>query len=231
MILGYSFAKIKRVHLILGENEKSLLKLYLFYGILGLQMLLKPYKKTKCCLRKKKEEDIYFYEDQRNARKGVIGGKDALFQKSLRKRQERRAHLTVAPVSSSDESERDIDLCSQVSSSSLHSISSAGYESNENASPSSQSNFVTLNVPKNLINNPEITEVLDWLKISDNAATMLVASFIKACQGNIDDFCLSRSSTHRARIANRLQISNEITTDITEAPSDFLALHWDAKLT
>ena len=179
----------------------------------------------------KKEEDIYFYEDQRNARKGVIGGKDALFQKSLRKRQERRAHLTVAPVSSSDESERDIDLCSQVSSSSSHSISIAGYESNENASPSSQSNFVTLNVPKNLINNPEITEVLDRLKISDNAATMLVASFIKACQGNIDDFCLSRSSTHRARIANRLQISNEITTDITEAPSDFLALHWDAKLT
>ena len=27
----------------------------LSYGILGLQMLLKPYKKTKCCLRKKKK--------------------------------------------------------------------------------------------------------------------------------------------------------------------------------
>ena len=60
---------------------------------------------------------------------------------------------------------------------------------------------------------------------------MLVASFIKACQGDVNDFCLSRSTTYRARIANRLQISNEIFQEIREAPSQDLALHWDCKLT
>ena len=94
-----------------------------------------------------------------------------------------------------------------------------------------KSSFVTLNVPKNLINCTKITQVLDRFKISDNAATMLEASFIKACQGDVNDFCLSRSTTYRARIDNRLQISNEIFQEIREAPSQDLALHWNGKLT
>ena len=60
---------------------------------------------------------------------------------------------------------------------------------------------------------------------------MLIASFIKACQGNVNDFCLSRSTTYRACIANRLRISDEIFQEIREAPSQYLALHWDGKLT
>ena len=60
---------------------------------------------------------------------------------------------------------------------------------------------------------------------------MLIASFVKACQGDVNDFCLSRSSTYRARIANRLQISSEIFDQISETPQDCLALHWDGKLT
>ena len=59
---------------------------------------------------------------------------------------------------------------------------------------------------------------------------MLVASFIKACQGDVNDFCLSCSTTYRACIANRLQIS-EIFQEICEASSQDLALHWDGKLT
>ena len=60
---------------------------------------------------------------------------------------------------------------------------------------------------------------------------MLVASFIKACQGDVNNFCLSRSITYRARIANRRQISDEIFQEIREALSQDLALHWDVKLT
>ena len=60
---------------------------------------------------------------------------------------------------------------------------------------------------------------------------MLVASFIKACQGDVNDFCLSCSTTYRAHIANRLQISDEIFQEIREAPSQDLALLWDDKLT
>ena len=60
---------------------------------------------------------------------------------------------------------------------------------------------------------------------------MLVALFIKACQGDVNDFCLSRSTTYRTCIANRLQISDEIFQEIREAPSQDLTLHWDSKLT
>ena len=60
---------------------------------------------------------------------------------------------------------------------------------------------------------------------------MLVASFIKACQGDVNNFCLSHSSTYRARIANRLRISDEMLKEIREIPSQDLALHWDGKLT
>ena len=52
-----------------GENEKSLLKLHLFYGILGLQDAVEAIQKNKMLSSEKKEEDIYFYEDQRNAKK------------------------------------------------------------------------------------------------------------------------------------------------------------------
>ena len=75
-----------------------------------------------------------------------------------------------------------------------------------------------------MINWTEITQVLDRFKISANAATMLVASFIKACQGDVNDFSLSRSSIYRIRIANRLQISDEIFQEIREAPSQDLWL-------
>ena len=34
-------------------------------------------------LSERKTEDIFFYEDQRNARKGAIGGKNALHKKSV----------------------------------------------------------------------------------------------------------------------------------------------------
>ena len=58
---------------------------------------------------------------------------------------------------------------------------------------------------------------------------MLVASFIKACQGDVNNFCLSCSTTYRARRANKLQNSDEIFQETRKAPSQDLALHWDNK--
>ena len=187
-------------------------------------------QKSKILSKKRKAEDIFFYEDQRNARKGAIGGKDALYKKSVQKCQERFAQSIAVTQSSSDD-EPDKESFSQSSSAASNPCSSLEYEHVEQAGPSSQSSFVTLKVPKNLINCNEITQVLDRFKISDNAATMLVASFIKSCQGDVNDFCLSRSTTYRARIANILQISNKIFQEICEAPSQELAVHWDGKLT
>ena len=83
-----------------------------------------------------------------------------------------------------------------------------------------------------------LSQVLDRLKLCDNAATMLTDAFTKAChnaftkacRGNVEDFSLSRSSTCRARLVNRLKLSQNIMDEFGENASEFLALHWDGKL-
>ena len=85
-----------------------------------------------------------------------------------------------------------------------------------------------LKISDNVMDRLKISDnVMDRLKISDNAATMIMSPFIQACDGNISDFSLSRSTTYRARIANRLQVSKEI---LKEYSPEFVALHWDGKL-
>ena len=170
---------------------------------IGASDVIQMIQKNKMLSKERKAEDIFFYEDQQSARKGVIGGKDALYKKSVQKHQERFARSIVVTQLSSDD-ETDLESFSQSSSAASNPCSSSEKEQVDQTGPSSQSSFVSLNVPKNLINCTEITQVLDKFKISDNAATMLVASFIKACQGDINDFCLSHSTAYRARIANIL---------------------------
>ena len=72
--------------------------------------------------------------------------------------------------------------------------------------------------------------VCDRLKLSDNAATMILYTFIKACGGDINDFCLSRSSTYRSRIASRLQVSQQIISEYSQNPPKCVAVHWGGKL-
>ena len=88
-------------------------------------------------------------------------------------------------------------------------------------------NEFTLKAPRNIMDTIEVSSVRDRLKISDNAATTLMSSFIKACHGDVNDFHFTR----RARIANRLQISREVMDKVTQNSPLHIALHWDGKLT
>ena len=96
---------------------------------------------------------------------------------------------------------------------------------------SSRNEYVMLKAPRNLIDHKEVSATLDRLKLSDNASTILIASFIKACGGDITAFSLSRSTTRRARVANRFQISHEILKSFIENSPQDIALHSDGKLT
>ena len=176
----------------------------------------------------KKAEDILFYEGTKGKKKCHQWKRCVTSEKPPKATRKKCSIDSYRSINSAD---TDVDLSSQSSSTALTPGLSVEYEQSEEAGPSSKSTFVTLNVPRNLINSTEITEVLDSLKMSDNAATMLVAPLIIACQGDVEDFCFSRSSTYRDRIANRLQISNKIFKQITEVPTGFPALHWVGKLT
>ena len=65
---------------------------------------------------------------------------------------------------------------------------SAGEFECETDVPTSKSDYVVLHALKNLINNSEDAMVCDRSKLSDNAATMILSTFIKACGGDINDF-------------------------------------------
>ena len=161
-----------------------------------------------------------------------MSGMDKVFQTALQKQQKLRNQPERLETETSSQFRND-DFesvsCSQNSTSlSLSTLTDYG---EAETSYSSTSGFVSLTAPKNLIDNEEITKMLDRLKISDNAATMLATAFIKACQGKVEDFCISQSTTRRTRIAKRFSISENIANEFKESPPKFLALHWDGKLT
>ena len=90
--------------------------------------------------------------------------------------------------------------------------------------------FVTLQVPRKIMECDELTTAADWLKLSDNQTTMIVSAIIKAAGGNLDDFDVSRSTTRRKRMSNRQQIAENIMEKIKEKPPQFGATHLDGKL-
>ena len=116
------------------------------------------------------------------------------------------------------------------SAAALHQKNVAGEFECETDVPTSKSDYVILHAPKNLINNSEVAIICDRLKLSDNDATMILSTFIKACGGDINDFCLSRSSTYRSRIASRLQVSQQIISKFSQNSPKYVAVHWDGKL-
>ena len=67
--------------------EEDLSKLWDIRALDAVQII----QKNKMLSAEKKIEDMAFYDDPRNARNSVISGKDVLLQKSLQKRQEKKA--------------------------------------------------------------------------------------------------------------------------------------------
>ena len=69
---------------------------------------------------------------------------------------------------------------------------------------------ILLQAPKDLVHNLEIASAADRLQLSDNSVTMFLAAVIKACNGILYDFSLSRSTTRVKQIASRRKISLNI---------------------
>ena len=70
--------------------------------------------------------------------------------------------------------------------------------------------IILLQSSKDLVQHSEIASVADRLQLSDNSVTMFLAAVIKACNGIVYNFSLSRSTTRRKRIASRHKISLDI---------------------
>ena len=100
-----------------------------------------------------------------------------------RSEQLRSASVELLPTTS-------IDISCSSSSEKCCSESAGEFEC-ETDVLTSKSDYVILHAPKNLINNSEVAMVCDRLKLSDNAATMILSPFIKACGGVINGLFVS----------------------------------------
>ena len=89
------------------------------------------------------------------------------------------------------------------------------------AGTSFRSEYVVLNASRNFIDNKEFTQVLYRLKLSDKVAPTLAATFIKEYQENVEGFSLSRLSTYRAPLVNRLKLSQNIIGEFKEMHQKF----------
>lgn len=76
----------------------------------------------------------------------------------------------------------------------------------------------------------EICNIADRLSLSDNQLTATVASVLKAGGADLNDFILSRSTTHRKRILSRYKISQRQMAKFRQNPPKFATLHWDSKM-
>ena len=142
-----------------------------------------------------KQKDTDFYHDQQTKKKATMAGKDKVLQLGIQNMNERVDRVYTRSRSEQLRS-ASVEQLPSTSAAALHHKNVAPSQlvnlSAKQCEPTSKSDYVTLHAPKNLINNSEVAMVCDRLKLSDNAATMILSTSIKACGGVINDFCLSR---------------------------------------
>ena len=135
---------------------------------------------------------------------------------SLQKRLLRKRSADEAQVKRKDTSEEELLLFSSAETGSDVGLSNITTNSSTSSSTEediagcsdsiiTKSQYVTLQVPRQIATLPQVVSAADRHKMSSNALNDVLSSLIKECNGNVNDFILSTSSTLRARQATRSQ--------------------------
>ena len=183
------------------------------------------------------EEDLKFYEDQKEERKMTLGALDTSYlarsqarDERKRKAEGRKAETVKSGSLLEFEDEENFDDQQQ---------GPDDFPDEEidqqPASKKKRSEFVTLKVPRDILNNSSLVNMMDRSKISDRMGVGLVAATLKACQTpdggdvNLNEFTLSRTSIQRKQAMVRAENLKKITESVEAAALDLLSLHWDGK--
>jgi len=197
--------------------------------------------KSRLLSLKKKQDDIDFYNDQKADRRASMYGHDKVFEtkaEMLVARHAREARIkeckeTVEEMHGADavEEPQDSDLSSENEDSvSMEDVNQDLDYHAELTEKVIADNFVTISMPKKIMQSDEIANAADRLKLSDNQVTMLVSAVIKASGGNLDEFDISTSTTRRSRMCCRQKLAEEVMDSFRQNPPLFAAVHWDGKL-
>lgn len=222
-----------------GKRSTFTLKLDSLFDI-GSSDAVEEIMQSRLLCSKRKQDDITFYMDQKSERKAIMDGHDKVFETKAEMQAARlqkyhvntkveAACLTLSNMVAL-ECESDV-FQSQSQSQEGQSVDDSDFDIDFPQDESTiRSHFVSINLPKKIMQCEEINAAADRLKLSDSQLTMIISAIVQAGHGDLDSFDLSLSTTRRSRIASRQKIANDIIDGVRKNPPRFGALHWDGKL-
>ena len=176
-------------------------------------------------------EDILFLQDQRGERHGWMTGKDFVYEKTVEKYLLKESKNKAHEASSSNESSEIIPSLEELPES-----SEPEHAKDEDFCPpkklivKEKSATITLEVPRNILGDPEVTAMLDRTKCTNRVAVGVISSVLIASGADLDDFSLSKDTVRVHRNSNRDKIAADVKSDFEDKKPKFGCLHWDGKL-
>ena len=181
-----------------------------------------------------KEEDLKFLEDQRGERAGSIGVRDQQFDHAVQRKQERDADKR-------DRAEMEMKRKQDMTNNNQDENIEAGDTDDKDddflipkPTKMKKSDTVVVEVPRNIFASPEVTGMLDRIKMTNNSAmgffsTMMKASTVRGEQADLNEFTCSTSTIRRTRNKNRSVLYQLAMEEFTDNKPKDLNLHWDGK--
>ena len=192
-----------------GKCVNFLAKLDSLFDI-GSPDAIQEIMKSRLLTALKKDDDVAFYLDPKKDRKATMDGHDKIFEIKAKMKEVRYNQKIILRDEEKervekegrqyDQDDEDMEVNDEEQNINEN-IAVAevdiglGWDLNYEPPMNRRSEFVTLHLPKRIMQCEEITSAADRLKLSDNKTTLIVSAVIKAAGGNLDDFDNSRSTS------------------------------------
>ena len=151
-----------------------------------------------------KQEDLIFIADQRGPRKMTMDKVDEEYAATMEKREKRMVDKLKREDKDRELKRRFEKNNNETEYSEEDQVYEPEVDQKEDEDfteiiKKPKNDKITLNVPKNILANREVAIMADRLGQSDRALTGVMATFIKASGGDLEDFSLSKTTATRER--------------------------------
>ena len=187
----------------------------------------------------RKTEDIRFLEDQRGARRMTMGSRDSSYEVRLEQNLKKKVSVVGTTTGETSQIEKQMDVNDGNEDSDVEEKEELEEDFNSNyttgARHKKKSSTVLIELPRDILNSPDVVGMLDRTGTTSRNAVGVVSSILKTGKiggksADLSQFSLSRSSLERKRVSNRSIAMEEAMKEFSRNKPDLAALHWDGKL-
>ena len=180
-------------------------------------------------------EDLAFLVDQRGARMMFMGSRDGEYSKKISQKLKRQQGPAPSVSTAEVEEEEATAQLSPSPSPSPGSSPEKNIEYGSNNNKGGRSEFITVELPRDLLSDPALTSALDRTNTTSNSAMQIFSSVLKTAKKDgqpldLNEVLLSRSTIERRRHASRDQIEEAARNEFQSKMPPHLTLHWDSKM-